>query len=48
VPVTLDATQRDGSTHHYAGSFTLRRAVVDGATDEQRAWRIASASLRKQ
>lgn len=48
VPVTLDATQRDGSTHHYTGSFTLRRAVVDGATDEQRAWRIASASLREQ
>ena len=46
VPVTLQATARDGSVQHYAGSYTLRRAVVDGATPEQRAWHIATASLR--
>ena len=48
VPVTVDAAQRDGSVRHYAGSYTLRRAVVDGATAEQRAWRIGSANLHEQ
>ncbi len=45
VPVTIDAETRDGGTQRYTGAYTLRRAVVDGATPEQRAWRIASASL---
>ena len=47
VPVTLDATQADGSHRRYAGSYTLRLAVVDGATPEQRSWHIASADLRE-
>ncbi len=45
VPVTIQATTRDGDTQRYSGTYTLRRAVVDGATAEQRAWRIASAAL---
>ena len=45
VPVTIEAQMRDGGTQRYTGTYTLRRAVVDGATPEQRAWRIASASL---
>jgi hypothetical protein len=45
VPVTITATQRDGSAKRYVGTYTLRRAVVDGATAEQRAWRIASADI---
>jgi hypothetical protein len=45
VPVTITATHRDGSQHRHTGKFVLRRAVVDGATAEQRAWRIASAEL---
>ena len=47
IPVTVTATRTDGSVHRYAGTYTLRRAVVDGATAEQRAWRIASADLRE-
>lgn len=47
IPVTITASRRDGSEHQYTGAYTLRRAVVDGATAEQRAWRIASASLRE-
>lgn len=47
VPVVLTATRSDGSVHRYAGAYTLRRAVVDGASEEQRAWRIASADLRE-
>lgn len=47
IPVVVRATHDDGSEHRYAGDYTLRRAVVDGATAEQRAWRIASAELRE-
>ncbi|MCW5582031.1 MAG: hypothetical protein KIS72_11880, partial [Luteimonas sp.] len=43
IPVSVVATHRDGGTHRYEGRYTLRRAVADGATPEQRAWRIASA-----
>lgn len=47
VPVTVHARLADGSLRRFAGRYTLRRAVVDGATAEQRAWRIASADLRE-
>ena len=45
VPVSLSATQADGSTKRYAGRYVLHRTVVDGATPDQRAWRIQSADL---
>ncbi|ROU05021.1 hypothetical protein [Lysobacter enzymogenes] len=47
VPVSITATQRDGSQRRYVGGYTLRRTVVDGASAEQRAWRIASADIRE-
>ena len=47
VPVAITATRTDGSVHRYAGQYTLHRTVVDGATADQRAWRIASADLRE-
>lgn len=47
VPVTVDARQADGSTKRYVGDYVLHRTVADGATPEQRAWRIASADLRE-
>ena len=47
IPVRIAATHVDGTVHGYAGSYTLHRAVVDGATAEQRAWRIGSAKLRE-
>lgn len=47
VPVALTTTRGDGSQRKFVGAYTLRRAVVDGATPEQRAWRIASADLRE-
>jgi len=43
----VEAVHADGSVHHYDGSYTLRRAVVDGATAEQRQWRISDADLRE-
>lgn len=47
VPVAVRATQADGSVRRYVGSYVLHRAVVDGATPEQRNWRIRSADLRE-
>lgn len=47
IPVTVTATHADGSRHRYAGSYVLHRTVVDGASAEDRAWRINSAKLRE-
>lgn len=47
VPVAIRAVHVDGSEHTYEGSYTLRRAVVEGATAEQREWRIDSADLHQ-
>lgn len=47
IPVTVNATHADGSRHRYAGSYVLHRTVVDGASAEERAWRISSAKLRE-
>ena len=46
VPVEVSATLRNGEEQHFTGSYVLRRSMVDGATDEQRQWRIYSASIR--
>ena len=46
VPVAVDATLRDGTRQHFEGTYTLRRAMVDGATPEQRRWHIYSADLK--
>jgi hypothetical protein len=48
IPVTLTAETLDGQTERFKGTFTLRRAVVDGATAKQRAWHIESAKIRKE
>ena len=47
IPVEVHATTRDGAAQCFQGSYTLRRAVVTGATEEQRRWRIYSAELRE-
>lgn len=46
-PVVVTARTESGSTQRFEGSYTLRRAVVDGATPAQRAWKIYSASIRR-
>lgn len=48
IPVTVDATQLDGSTRHFIGKYTLRMTVVDGASPAQRTWHIASANLAER
>ena len=47
IPVTINAVDDEGDAHRYQGTYTLRRAVVDGASAEQRDWRIESADLRE-
>lgn len=47
VPTSITATHADGSVHRYAGTYTLHRTIVDGASEEQRAWRISAADLRE-
>jgi hypothetical protein len=46
VPVIVDAVLRSGARQHFEGTYTLRRAMVDGATPEQRRWHIYSADLK--
>lgn len=43
--VTVHATTKDGKEQNFKGEYVLRRSVVDGATAEQRAWRIYSAKI---
>ncbi|HEX7090570.1 MAG TPA: hypothetical protein VF192_10590, partial [Longimicrobiales bacterium] len=46
VPVEVRATTTAGAAQCFRGTYTLRRAVVPGATAEQRRWHIASADMR--
>jgi len=46
IPVRIAAVTADGGRQAFVGTYTLRRSVVDGATPEQRAWRIHSAKIR--
>jgi len=47
IPVTIAARLSDGTQQHFTGTYTLRRSVVDGATPEQRSWRIYTAHISK-
>lgn len=46
IPVTITANLKSGVIQSFTGTYDLRRSVVDGASAEQRAWRIYSASIR--
>jgi hypothetical protein len=48
IPVEITAKTKSGETQRFRGTYMLRRSVVDGATDEQRRWRIASAKISRQ
>jgi hypothetical protein len=48
VPVTVNATLKDGTTQRFVGTYTLRRVNdVPGSSAEDRRWHIDSAKLRK-
>lgn len=47
IPVTLAASQTDGSVRTFQGAYVLRRANdVPGSTAEQRRWHIQRADIR--
>lgn len=48
IPVKVTAINRDQSRSTYSGIYVLRRSVVDGATPEQRKWRIQSANMHQE
>jgi hypothetical protein len=45
IPVSVYATRRDGNTQHFRGTYTLRRAMVTGASEADRRWHIYVAEL---
>jgi hypothetical protein len=45
IPVTIEARTTADSTQRFAGTYALRRAVVDGASEAQRRWHIYSAGI---
>ncbi|MDH5824036.1 hypothetical protein QFW77_13720 [Luteimonas sp. RD2P54] len=47
IPVSVTTRDAGGAVTRQVGAYTLRRAVVDGASAQQRSWRIASAQLRE-
>ncbi len=46
IPVVVSAVTDSGERQQFRGSFTLRRAVVEGASEAERRWHIYSADLR--
>jgi hypothetical protein len=46
-PVTIDALLRDGRRQRLKGTYTVRRSMVDGASAEQKSWRIYAATMRE-
>lgn len=47
IPLLIKARTKDGKTQNFWGEYTMRRSMVDGATADQRAWRIYSAEVRE-
>lgn len=45
VPVVVRATTVQGEKQRFEGTYTLRRAVVEGASEEERRWHIHSADV---
>lgn len=47
VPVTIAATTDNGGTQSFEGTYTLRRAMVDGASAAQRRWHFYRAAIHE-
>jgi hypothetical protein len=48
IPARIVATMDTGAKETFSGTYTLRRSVVDGATPDQRQWRIYSAEIKRE
>ena len=47
IPLRLKARTKDGKMQNFWGEYTLRRSMVDGATPDQREWRIYAAEFKE-
>ena len=47
IPARIYAATKDGKEPKFWGEYVLRRSMVDGATPEQRQWRIYSATIKE-
>jgi hypothetical protein len=47
VPVEIDSRLKNGAHQKFTGTYTLRRAVVTGASAAQRRWHLYAASIRQ-
>ena len=47
IPGIITAKTTDGKDQRFWGEYVMRRSMVDGATAEQRQWRIYSAQFRE-
>ncbi len=47
VPVRITSRKHDGTEEEFAGTYTLRFSVAEGAKPEQRAWHIYSAKIER-
>ena len=45
IPVQIEAEQVSAGVQRFAGSYTLRRAVVEGASEAQMRWHIFAADI---
>ena len=48
IPALIYAKTNDGKEKKFWGEYVLRRTVVDGSTEDQRAWSIYSATIKEQ
>jgi len=46
IPLRIYAKTKDGREQRFWGEYVLRRSMVDGATEEQRSWRLYSAQIQ--
>ena len=47
IPLLIKAKTKDGNEQNFWGQYVLRRSMVDGASPEQRMWRIYSAEFKE-
>lgn len=47
IPLRINAKTKDGKQQRFWGEYVLRRSMVDGATPEQRSWRLYSAQFKE-
>ncbi len=47
IPVTITAVTTDGTRQIFSGTYSLRRVVIEGASEAERRWHLYSAKIEK-